>query len=77
VAGLFTKPNKMKLKIEFIDENTGQKIVVKNKGTKVMYQNSNIHDSGEFEELTGKVLKLEPNEREIVNTFYKLAGSVG
>ena len=66
----------MKLKIEFIDENTGQKIVVKNKDTKVMYHNSEVHDSGEYEELTGKVMKLEPNEREIVNTFYKLAGSV-
>lgn len=67
----------MKLKIEFIDENTGQKIVVKNKGEKVFYQNSDIHDSREFEQLTGKVMKLESNEREIVNTFYKLAGSVG
>lgn len=66
----------MKLKIEFIDENTGQKIVVKNKGTKVMYHNSDVHDTGEYEELTGKVLKLESNEKEIVNTFYKLAESV-
>lgn len=66
----------MKLKIEFIDENTGQKIVVKNKETKVIYHNSDVHDAGEYEELTGRVLKLEPNEREIVNTFYKLAGSV-
>lgn len=67
----------MKLKIEFINENTGQKIVVKNKHTKVMYHNSEVHDSGEYEELTGKVMRLEPNEREIVNTFYKLASSVG
>ena len=66
----------MKLKIEFIDENSGQKIVVKNKDTKVMYHNSEVHDSGEYEELTGKVMRLNPNEREIVNTFYKLAGSV-
>lgn len=66
----------MKLKIEFIDENTGQKIVVKNKGTRVMYQNSEIHDAGEYEELTGKVLRLETNEREIVNAFYKLAGII-
>jgi hypothetical protein len=67
----------MKLKIEFVDQNTGQKIVVKNKETKVMYHNSNVHDAGEYEELTGKVMKLETNESEIVNTFYKLAGSVG
>lgn len=66
----------MKLKIEFIDETTGQKIVIKNKDSKVLYHNSEIHDSGEYEEMTGKVLKLEPNEREIVNTFYKLAGRV-
>jgi len=66
----------MKLKFEFIDENTGQKIVVKNKDAKVMYHNSDVHDAGEYEELTGKVLRLEPNEREIVNTFYKLASSV-
>ena len=64
----------MKLKIEFIDENTGQKIVVKNKGAKVMYHNSEVHDSGEYEELSGRVmLNLEPIEREILNTFYKLA----
>ena len=66
----------MKLKFEFIDENTGQKIVVKNKDAKVMYHNSDVHDASEYEELTGKVLRLEPNEREIVNTFYKLASSV-
>ena len=66
----------MILKIEHIDENTGQKIVVKNKETKVMYHNSDVHDAGEYEELTGKVLKLESNEKEIVNTFYKLAESV-
>jgi hypothetical protein len=66
----------MKLKIEYINENTGQKIVVKNKNNKVYYQNSEVHDSGEFEELTGKVLKLEPNEREIINTFYKLIGNL-
>lgn len=67
----------MKLRIEFIDEDTGNKIVVKNKGTKVFYQNSDVHDSGEFQELTGKVMKLESNEREIINTFYKLAGVLG
>jgi hypothetical protein len=66
----------MKLKIEFIDENTSQKIVVKNKGSKVFYQNSNVHDSGEFEELSGRVMSLEPNEKEIVNAFYKLSGSL-
>lgn len=66
----------MKLKFEFIDENTGKKIIVKNKDTKVMYHNSEVHNSGEYEELTDKIMKLEPNEREIVNTFYKLAGSV-
>ena len=67
----------MKLKIEFIDENTGQKIVVKNKDTKVMYHNSEVHDPGEYEELSGRVmLNLEPIERKILNTFYKLAVSV-
>lgn len=67
----------MKLKIEFIDEKTGQRIVVKNKGNKVMFHSSDIHDSGGFEELTGKVMSLEPQEKEIINTFYKLAGSIG
>lgn len=66
----------MKLKIEFIDESTGRKIVIKSKGTKVMYHDSEVHDSGEYEEMTGKVMKLESTEREIVNTFYKLAGTI-
>jgi hypothetical protein len=66
----------MKLKIEFIDENTGQKISVKNKGSKVVYHDSEIHDPGEFETLTGKVAKLEPREKEIVDAFYKLAGNI-
>lgn len=66
----------MKLKMEFINEDTGKKFVVKNKGTVVMYHDSEIHDKSEYEELTGRVMRLEPNEREVVNTFYKLAGVI-
>lgn len=66
----------MKLKIEYIDEDSGQKIVVKNKGTKVFLHNSDTHDSREYEELTGQVSKLEGAEKEIVDTFYKLAGAI-
>jgi len=66
----------MKLKIEYIDENTGQKIVVKNKSDKVTYHNSDVHDAGEYEELTGKILSLPTFERTIINTFYTLAGEI-
>lgn len=66
----------MKLKIKFIDENTGQIIIVKNKETKVLYHNSNIHDHNEFEIISGQVMKLEPNEKEIINTFYKLSSKL-
>jgi hypothetical protein len=66
----------MKLKIEFIDENTGQKIVVKNKGTKVMYYNSDDTDVFEYKELTDMSCKLDKHEKDIFDTFYKLAGSL-
>lgn len=66
----------MKLKIQLIDENNGQKIVVKNKGTKVEYHDSEIHDAGEFETLTGQVNKFKGSEKLLVDAFYKLAGSV-
>lgn len=64
----------MKLKFEFINEDTGQKVVVKNKDTSVFYHDSDIHDTNEYEELTGKVLSLSKEQREIINTFYKLSG---
>ena len=66
----------MKLNFTFIDEDSSQRIIVKNKGEKVFYHDSEVHDSGEYEEVTGKVLKLEPKVREIVNTFYTLAGKL-
>ena len=66
----------MKLKIQFIDETTGQKIIVKNKGSKVAYHDSEIHDEGEFETLTGQVNKLKGSEKLLIDTFYKLAGSI-
>ncbi|MGB4985616.1 MAG: hypothetical protein WBO70_07575 [Erysipelotrichaceae bacterium] len=66
----------MILKIEFINEDTGNKFVVKNKGIVVMYHDSEIHDKSEYEALTGRVMILDPNEREVINAFYKLAGLV-
>jgi hypothetical protein len=66
----------MKLKLDFIDEETNERLIVKNKGTKVFYHSSEIHDPNEFEELTGKVLKLNEQHRSIINTFYKLAGEL-
>lgn len=66
----------MKLRFEFIDEDTGQKIVIKNKDNKVFYHNSDVHDSKEFEELTGKIMQFDTVERELVNAFYKLAGDI-
>lgn len=66
----------MKLKFEFIDEDTGQKIVIKNKDNKVFYHNSDVHDSKEYEELTGKFVEFDTVERDIIYTFYKLAGNI-
>lgn len=66
----------MKLKFEFIDEDTDQKIVIKNKGNKVFYHDSDVHDTGEYEELTGKIMKFDAIEKEMVNTFYKLADNI-
>ena len=66
----------MKLKFEFIDEDTGQKIVIKNKDNKVFYHNSDVHDSKEYEELTGKIVEFDTVEREMIDTFYKLAGNI-
>ncbi len=66
----------MRLVIQHIDEDTGRKFVVKNKGTKVSVHDSDVHDDGEFEELTGRVFNLEPEHRTIVNVFYQLAGNL-
>lgn len=66
----------MKLKIEFINEDTSQKIIVKNKGNKVFYHDSDIHDEREYEELTGKVLKLDFSIRKIIESFYNLSSSL-
>ena len=65
-----------KLKFQYINEETGEKLVVKNIGSKVYYHSSQIHDPKEFEELSGKVLKLNKQERSIIDTFYKLAGEL-
>ena len=66
----------MKLKLEHINEDTGIKVVVKNKGDEVYYHNSDIHDPREFEKLTGKVFRGDDIERELINAFYKLAGQL-
>lgn len=66
----------MKLKIDYIDENTGQRFIIKNKHLRVYYHDSNVHDSNEFEELTGKVLKLDEPIRSLVSEFYKLSSLV-
>lgn len=66
----------MKLKIEYINEETNQKIIVKNKGSKVVYHNSETHNSNEYEELTDRIVKLEKDEREVVNAFYQLCGNL-
>ena len=53
----------MKLKFEFIDEDTGQRIVIKNKDNKFFFHNSDVHDttSGLF----GYEISMEG---EIINT---------
>lgn len=66
----------MELLIQHTDEDTGRKFVVKNKDTKVFIHDSEIHDDEEFEELTGRVMKLEPEHSKIVNVFYQLCGNL-
>jgi hypothetical protein len=65
----------MKLQIQFLNEETGQKILVKNKGSQVLYHDSDIHEVDEWVRLTVKILEIHPNGRELVNTFYELGGS--
>ena len=66
----------MKLKIEYINEETNEKLIVKNKRDKVFYHSSEEHNANEFEQLTGKVLRLGKEERNIIDVFYKLAGEL-
>jgi len=49
----------MKLKIEYINEETSEKLILKNKGNNVFYNSSRIHDNNEFEKLTGVKLPDE------------------
>lgn len=65
----------MKLQIHFINEETGQEILVKNMGSQVLYHDSDIHEVDEWARLTAKTLEALPTGREIVNAFYELAGS--
>lgn len=66
----------MKLKLKHIDEKKGIKIIVKNKGNEVYYHNSDIHDPKEFEKLTEQIFNNDDIERDLINTFYKLAGQL-
>lgn len=68
----------MKLKFQYINEETGEKLILKNEGSKVFYHSSEIHDPKEFEELTGKVLKFKLGEPEklLIDSFYELAGKL-
>jgi len=65
----------MKLQIQFLNEETGQKILVKNRGSQVLYHDSDIHEPHDWVELTVKILEIQPNGRELVNAFNELAGS--
>lgn len=66
----------MKLRIEYIDEDTGIRIVVKNVVDVVYYHNSDIHDEDEFEILTGHVFNGDDVELHLTRAFYKLAGEL-
>ena len=66
----------MKLKLEHIDEETGIKIIVKNKGDEVYFHNSDCHDPKEFEKLTGQVFNADDIERDLIDAFYRLAGQL-
>lgn len=66
----------MKIKIEHINEETGVKVVVKNKGDEVYYHNSDIHDPKEFEKLSGQVFNGDNIERYLINKFYELANNL-
>lgn len=66
----------MQLKLEYINEETGVKVVVKNKGDEVYYHNSDVHDPKEFERLTARVFNGDDIERDLINEFYKLAGKL-
>jgi hypothetical protein len=64
----------MNLRIEFFNEETAQTIIVKNKGSQVLYHDSDIHEIDEYVELAVKSLELQPTGRELVNAFYELTG---
>jgi len=64
----------MKIRLEYIDEESGEILILKNKESKVFYHDSKIHDSGKFEELSGLVKKFNKKEKEVVRAFYELAG---
>ena len=64
----------MKLKIEYINEDTSEKLILKNRDGKVYYHSSRTHDPREFQPLSGLVLKLPEDEREVVRYYYELAG---
>jgi hypothetical protein len=66
----------MKLKIEFVDDTTGDLVILKNKGDKVLYHNSSEHEHKEFEDLTGQIKKFSEPLRTVVDAFYTLAGKV-
>ena len=66
----------MKLQLQYTDEDTGARIIVKNKGNEVFYHNSEVHDPKEFQCLTGRVFKLSDRERFLINSFYELAGKI-
>jgi len=66
----------MKLKIEYLNEDTGEKLIVKNDGEKVFYHYSEFHDPKEFGQLTGAIIKIGARERLIINAFYKLASEI-
>ena len=66
----------MKLRLEYIDEETGVKVIVKNKGDIVYYHTSDVHDPREFQSLTGLMFRGTDIERNLINAFYKLAGEL-
>lgn len=62
----------MILVIQFVDENTGQIIIFKNRGNDVLWHNSKIHEIYDFELLKENVMRLDRNERKIADSFYNL-----
>lgn len=66
----------MKLKIEFIDEDTDRVFIVKNKHDAVFYHDSNIHDPSEFQKLTDSVKRFNKDQHEVINMFYSLSSKL-